>query len=68
MLAETSLEEVPLCLAFDAATDGWDASVFHAKLNTFGAAVVIAETRGGAVVGGYNPSGAPLSTAIVRSQ
>ena len=60
MLANTSLETSPLRLAYDADEHGWSAGAFHGKVNTFGAAVVIGETQGGAVVGGYNPSGAAL--------
>ena len=58
LLAGTAIETVPLRLAYDADRDGWDAEAFHERLNTFGAAVVIAKTIGGAVLGGYNPSGA----------
>lgn len=57
MLAQTSLESTPLRLAYDAERDGWTPAAFHAAVNTFGAAVVIAETTGGAILGGYNPSG-----------
>jgi len=57
LLAGTQLEEVPLRLAFDAERDGWSAAAFHAGVDTFGAALVVAETRGGALVGGYNPRG-----------
>lgn len=60
MLAKTSIEQSPLRLAYDAEKDGWNAEAFHQAVNTFGAAVVVAETAGGAIVGGYNPSGAPL--------
>lgn len=58
LLARTSLEGAPLRLAYDAARDGWTAAAFHAAVDTFGAALVVAETEGGSVVGGYNPSGA----------
>jgi hypothetical protein len=57
MLCQTSLEESPLRLAYDADVNGWTPDAFHAAVNTFGAAIVIAETTGGAVIGGYNPSG-----------
>lgn len=60
MLAQTSIERVPLRLAYNAERDGWTAEAFHAAVNTFGASVVIAETAGGAVLGGYNPSGTAL--------
>jgi hypothetical protein len=57
MLAQTAIESAPLRLAYDAERDGWNPEAFHAAVNTFGAAVVIAQTAGGAIVGGYNPSG-----------
>eukprot|EP00892_Ulva_mutabilis_P006174 jgi/Ulvmu1/3929/UM018_0152.1 len=57
MLAQTSIEATPLRLAYDADRDGWSADAFHRAVNTFGAAVVVAGTSGGAIVGGYNPSG-----------
>jgi hypothetical protein len=60
MLVQTSIESVPLRLAYDAEQDGWTPEAFHTAVNTFGAAVVIAQTTGGAVVGGYNPSGSLL--------
>lgn len=64
MLAQTSIESVPLRLAYDAERDGWTPEAFHTAVNTFGAAVVIAKTAGGAVLGGYNPSGALLATVM----
>lgn len=48
---------LPLRCAYDANKHGWTASAFHERVNTFGAAVVVAKTEGGAVIGGYNPSG-----------
>lgn len=57
MLAQTSIEVDPLRLAYDADRDGWNSGAFHKAVNTFGAAVVVAETCGGAIIGGYNPSG-----------
>ncbi|CAD7701464.1 unnamed protein product [Ostreobium quekettii] len=57
MLARTQLEKKALRCAYDANRDGWTASAFHDRLNTFGAAVVVATTEGGSVIGGYNPSG-----------
>lgn len=65
MLAQTSIEGVPLRLAYDAEQDGWTPEAFHNAVNTFGAAVVIAETTGGAILGGYNPSGAALLILIL---
>lgn len=57
LLAQTQLESVPLRLAFDSSRDGWAASAFHERVDGFGATLVVAETAGGAVVGGYNPRG-----------
>lgn len=44
-------------LAYDAERDGWSAEAFHGRVDTYGAAVVVARTAGGAVCGGYNPNG-----------
>lgn len=60
MLAQTSIETSPLRLAYDADSNGWTPEAFHEAVNTFGAAIVVAETVGGAIVGGYNPAGASL--------
>ncbi|CAG9467377.1 unnamed protein product [Pedinophyceae sp. YPF-701] len=57
MLARTQLERRPLRLAFDSEEHGWSAREFHARVDTFGAGIVLAETQGGAVCGGYNPRG-----------
>jgi hypothetical protein len=64
LLAQTSIERQQLRLAFDADQDGWNADAFHDKVNMYGAAVVIAQTEGGAVLGGYNPQGTPLSLPL----
>jgi hypothetical protein len=57
LLAGTSLQAAPLRLAYNADKDGWNADSFHAKVNTYGAALVVAQTTGGAILGGYNPLG-----------
>ena len=57
LLAQTFLETTPLQLIYNADEHGWSAAMFHKRVNTYGAAVVIAETEGGAVIGGYNPDG-----------
>ncbi|KAL4458167.1 hypothetical protein ABPG75_013032 [Micractinium tetrahymenae] len=57
LLAQTQLESVPLRLAYDADRDGWSAAAFHSAVDTFGAALVVAQTEGGALVGGYNARG-----------
>ncbi|KAG2495442.1 hypothetical protein HYH03_006388 [Edaphochlamys debaryana] len=57
LLARTQLQERQLRLVYDAEEDGWSPQAFHAKVDGLGAAVVVAETAGGAVVGGYNPEG-----------
>eukprot|EP00884_Botryococcus_braunii_P005326 jgi/Botrbrau1/14795/Bobra.105_1s0008.2 len=56
LLAKTRLQFTPLRLAYDAKRDGWSAGAFHDKLNTYGAAVLLASTEG-AIFGGYNPRG-----------
>lgn len=55
LLARTQLEKTPLRLAYDANRDGWTGKAFHAKVDSFGAAVVLAKTERGAWIGGYNP-------------
>ncbi|GMH42943.1 hypothetical protein BSKO_10865 [Bryopsis sp. KO-2023] len=57
LLAKTQLQKEPLRLAFDADIHGWDPNVFHQLVDTFGASVVLGKTEGGALIGGYNPSG-----------
>jgi hypothetical protein len=57
LLAQTQLESCPLRLAYDAERDGWDAVAFHERVDAFGASLVVAETEGGALIGGYNPRG-----------
>lgn len=44
-------------LAYSADEHGWSAAAFHGQVDTYGAAVVLARTAGGAVFGGYNPRG-----------
>lgn len=44
-------------LAYSAAQHGWSSSAFHEQVNTFGATVILAQTAGGALCGGYNPRG-----------
>lgn len=48
LLAQTQLERVPLRLAYDAERDGWTAAAFHGRVDTFGAALVVAQTGTGA--------------------
>ncbi|KXZ47530.1 hypothetical protein GPECTOR_34g689 [Gonium pectorale] len=57
LLARTQLESRPLRCAYDAEADGWSPAAFHAKVDGLGAAVVVAVSSGGAVLGGYNPEG-----------
>ena len=57
LLARTRLEKLPLRLTYDAQQHGWSAEAFHEQCNTYGAAVVLARTECGAVLGGYNPTG-----------
>lgn len=44
-------------LTYSAEEHGWSAAAFHGQVDTFGAAVVLGRTAGGAVFGGYNPRG-----------
>lgn len=44
-------------MAYSAEEHGWSSSAFHDHVNTYGATVIVAETAGGAVCGGYNPRG-----------
>ncbi len=44
-------------MAFSADEHGWSAGAFHAQVDTFGAAVVLGTTAGGATFGAYNPRG-----------
>ena len=49
---------IPACrMAYSADEHGWSAGAFHAQVDTFGAAVVLATSAGGAVFGAYNPRG-----------
>lgn len=57
LLAGTQLEKVPLRLAYDSAEHGWSARAFHQCVDGFGATLVVADTEGGAICGGYNPLG-----------
>lgn len=55
LLKNTRLEAAPLALAYDADRDGWTVGALLAGVATRGASVVVAETAGGAVCGGYAP-------------
>jgi hypothetical protein len=44
-------------LAYSAEEHGWSAEAFHGRVNTYGAALVLGRTAGGAIFGGYNPRG-----------
>ena len=57
LLAGTSLEEEDLRLTFDANQQGWTPQAFHAAVDGFGPTIILARTRGGALIGGYNPLG-----------
>ncbi|EFJ49942.1 hypothetical protein VOLCADRAFT_89457 [Volvox carteri f. nagariensis] len=57
LLARTQLQERPLKCAYDADVHGWSPTAFHAQVDGLGAAVVVAATSSGAVLGGYNPEG-----------
>ncbi|KAA8496999.1 hypothetical protein FVE85_0728 [Porphyridium purpureum] len=57
MMARTSLQTRPMECVFDAEVHGWKAASFHRCVDKRGPAVVLARTKGGAVVGGYSPKG-----------
>lgn len=57
LLKQTQLEQRCIRLAYDASIDGWDAESFHKAIDGKGATIVLAITREGKMVGGYNPKG-----------
>lgn len=57
LLKQTMLETVPLGLVYDANVHGWSTSAFHQQLDGMGAALLVGQTAGGAIFGGYNPKG-----------
>lgn len=57
LLKQTQLERRVLRAAYDADQHGWDGAIFHSKVDGCGAAVVLATTEDGRMVGGYNPKG-----------
>ena len=44
-------------LTYSAEEHGWSAAAFHGQVDTYGAAVLLGRTAGGAVFGAYNPRG-----------
>jgi hypothetical protein len=56
LLKQTQLEKRKLQVAYDANRHGYDARVFHSKVDGKGASVVLAKSRG-QWFGGYNPRG-----------
>lgn len=56
LLKQTQLETRPLQVVYDANRDGYDAQIFHSKVDGKGAAVVLAKVAG-QWCGGYNPRG-----------
>eukprot|EP00877_Chromochloris_zofingiensis_P009355 jgi/Chrzof1/4673/Cz14g22100.t1 len=57
LLAGSQLETETLRLAYSATEDGWNPQAFHERVDGYGAAIVLARTQGGALIGGYNPLG-----------
>lgn len=57
LLAGTQLETEALRCAYSATEDGWNPDTFHDRVDGYGAALCVARTQGGAVLGGYNPLG-----------
>ncbi|CAB1098757.1 unnamed protein product [Ectocarpus sp. CCAP 1310/34] len=57
LLKQTELEFRKLKLVYDAKRNGWKPAAFHKGVDFKGPALVVGKTKGGAVVGGYNPKG-----------
>jgi len=57
LLKNSNLEFLSLRKAYDASSDGWSAEAFHSKVDLTGPCLVVCETAGGAVCGGYAPKG-----------
>lgn len=57
LLKNTNLETRALQMIYNADVDGWKAAKFHEKLDKKGPALVLARTKSGGVLGGYNPCG-----------
>ena len=57
LLKRTQLEERALRKAYDSEIHGWSAAAFHECVDSFGAGLLVAESKGGAILGGYNPRG-----------
>lgn len=60
LLARTNIEKRALKVTYDARKDGWTPRAFHRGVDFKGPSVVVAKTKGGAIVGGYNPKGESL--------
>lgn len=57
LLKQTELEFRNLKLAYSASSMGWRPEAFHKGVDKKGPCIIVGKTRGGAVVGGYNPKG-----------
>lgn len=58
VLMNTQLESRPLRVAYNAASQGWNARAFHKAVDGKGASIVLAKARGvSGFFGGYNPKG-----------
>jgi hypothetical protein len=58
LMKNTQLESRPLRVAYNSATQGWNAQAFHKALDGKGASVVLAKAKGVSdYFGGYNPKG-----------
>ena len=56
-LKNTNLETRKLQLAYSGTRDGFSYKTFHLKVDNKGPAILLATTKSGEVVGGYNPCG-----------
>ncbi|CAN0334956.1 unnamed protein product, partial [Ectocarpus fasciculatus] len=57
LLKQTELEFRKLKLVYDSKRNGWKPAAFHKGVDFKGPGLVVGKTKGGAVVGGYNPKG-----------
>lgn len=58
LLKNTQLENRPLRVVYNAASQGWNAKAFHKAVDGKGASIVLAKAKGvSGFFGGYNPKG-----------
>jgi TLD len=57
LLFRTNLQSRKLQLLYSGNRDGWQAIIFHKKVDKQGPAIVLCKTASGGIFGGYNPTG-----------